>query len=91
MKKYLDGQFMVDMLAVHPAYWRRGHGITLLKEAAKIAEQEKVPLGIVAVEMGVKNCKRTGFKECEVVEVKGYSRHPGSFKAWIGIRELNRV
>jgi GNAT superfamily N-acetyltransferase len=87
MEKHLAGQFTVDMLAVHPAYWRRGHGTALLKEAAKLADIEQVPLGIAAVEMGVKNCERNGFKNCEVIKVDGYSQHPGSFKVWIGVRE----
>jgi GNAT superfamily N-acetyltransferase len=85
--KHLADIFTVDYLAVHPIYWRRGHGTSLLAWAAKLADEDKIQLGVASVPMGVKNAEKVGCKEREVIEVEGYPQHPESFKIWIGVRE----
>lgn len=89
--KHLGGLFTVSMIAVHPAYQRRGHGTALLQEAARLADADQIPMGIAAVRMGVENCERAGFQQREVVKIEGYSEHPESFEVWIGIREPRRL
>lgn len=75
------------MIAVHPTYWRRGHGTSFLMWAARLADEDQISLGVGSVPMGVQISRNVGFKEQEVVEVEGYSEHPESLEIWIGIRE----
>ncbi|KAI0199893.1 hypothetical protein F4808DRAFT_461288 [Astrocystis sublimbata] len=51
-QKYLDGYQMMDMLVVHPAYWRRGHGSSLTKWGMALADRDHVNQGVVAAGMG---------------------------------------
>jgi hypothetical protein len=75
------------MIAVHPTYWRRGHGTSLLMWAARLADEDQVFLGIASVPMAIQISLNVGFKEREVVEVEGYSQHPESVSIWIAVRE----
>jgi GNAT superfamily N-acetyltransferase len=75
------------MIAVHPAYWRRGNGTLLLRWTAKLADADHIPLGIASVPMGIKISRNVGFEKKEEIDVKGYSEHPENFMVWIGVRE----
>jgi hypothetical protein len=44
----------MDMVVVHPAYWRRGHGTTMVKWGMKLADTDRVRQGVVAAKMGEK-------------------------------------
>ena len=65
-------------LAVHPAYWRRGHGERLVRWCVELSNMDKVPLVISASPMGAKLVKRLGFREVEIVPINGYQDHPES-------------
>ena len=86
--RFFGGQFSVDMIAVHPSYWRHGHGTSLLGWATVLADADQIVLGIASVRMGIHIAERVGFEEKEVIDVKGYSDHPKGFQAWIGVRQL---
>jgi ribosomal protein S18 acetylase RimI-like enzyme len=74
------------MLAVHPKYWRRGHGTSLLLRAAQIADEDRICLGVASVPMAIKILERVKFEKKDEIEVEAYSKESGSFTAWIGVR-----
>ena len=84
---YFGGEFSVDMLAVHPSYWRRGHGTSLLSWAARIADEDRIVLGKAAVENGKRISHRLGFDWKEKIEVPSYDEHQDTFTVWIGVRQ----
>jgi len=43
---------IVEMLVVHPTYWRRGHGKVLIKGGLTIAGTDGVKSGVFAMVMG---------------------------------------
>ena len=53
---------VLDMLVVHPAYWRLGHGARLVEWAIKLARVDRVKLGVVATGNGQSLYARLGFK-----------------------------
>ncbi|CAH0020749.1 unnamed protein product [Clonostachys rhizophaga] len=53
-EKYFKGHQLVDMVVVHPAYWRRGHGTLLVKWGKALAEIDRVVQGVIAADMGEK-------------------------------------
>ncbi|KAF2447072.1 hypothetical protein P171DRAFT_384125 [Karstenula rhodostoma CBS 690.94] len=68
--RYLHGQMKLSTLAVHPAYWRRGHATRLVGYITRLADLEGVSLGISAVPQGAIIAARAGFEERELVRVK---------------------
>lgn len=78
------------MIAVHPAYWRRGHATSLVEWATQLADIDNIPLGVDAAPMSVSIMKRAGFAEKETVLVPGYDRHPQPIRTWIGLRPSSK-
>jgi len=60
-KKYFSQQMMVVRAAIHPAYWRRGHGKALLQWGTPIADLDGVKVGVMSSALGVGLYKSTGF------------------------------
>jgi GNAT superfamily N-acetyltransferase len=46
--RYLQGRMLIELVAIHPAYWRRGHGKTLLNWGLALAEKDGVNTGVIA-------------------------------------------
>lgn len=44
----------MDMVVVHPAYWRRGHGSRLVRWGMALADLDRIGQGVVAAAMGEK-------------------------------------
>jgi hypothetical protein len=74
-------------LAVHPAYWRRGHGNALTKWCSDIADTDNVAVGVSAAKMSVGILKRHDYELKEDVLIQGYEHHKEDIHLWIGIRE----
>jgi N-acetylglutamate synthase-like GNAT family acetyltransferase len=89
-------------LAVHPAYWKHGHGTRLTNWCTRLADLDHVPIGVSAAKMGVRVFTKAGFQEEVRVQIKGYElpdesrdsfacneKEPAnvaSIELWIGVR-----
>lgn len=59
------------MLVVHPAYWGKSHGATLVKWGLELAKMDGVPMGVSGPEKGAKLYKALGFKPLAKLEFEG--------------------
>ena len=100
--RYLTGQMRLTTLAVHPAYWKHGHGTRLTNWCTRLADLDRVPIGVSAAKMGVKVFTKAGFQEEVRVQIEGYElpdesrdsfacneKEPAnvaSIELWIGVR-----
>jgi len=100
--KYLTGQMRLTTLAVHPAYWKHGHGTRLTNWCTRLADLDRVPIGVSAAKMGVKVFTKAGFQEEVRVLIEGYelpdesrdsfacnekeAANVASIELWIGVR-----
>jgi hypothetical protein len=89
----------LSTVAVHPAYWRRGHGTRLINWCTRLADLEGVPIGVSSAPTGVRIAVKAGFEQQEAISIEGYKlKHssnaakskgeqfvPG-LEVWIGIR-----
>jgi GNAT superfamily N-acetyltransferase len=78
---------VLDMVVVHPRYWRRGHGTALVKWMNDLADIDQEGLAVAAAKMGVELFQHVGYRLKEVVEISGYDRHPESIFSWLGYRD----
>ena len=78
---------VLDVVVVHPRYWNRGHGTALVEWMNELADIDQVGLAVVAAKMGVRLFQHVGYRLKELVEIKGYDRHPESIFSWLGHRE----
>ncbi|KAI0187131.1 hypothetical protein EV127DRAFT_437409 [Xylaria flabelliformis] len=69
-EKYLKGYQLMDMLVVHPAYWRRGHGTSLVEWGMALADLDQVDQGVVAAEMGEHLYLRLNYSKLAEVHVR---------------------
>lgn len=51
----------LNVLVVHPSYWRRRHGSTLVEWGMKLASTDKVGVGVISTEGGKPLYKWLGF------------------------------
>ncbi|KAG8169503.1 hypothetical protein KVR01_000248 [Diaporthe batatas] len=70
-KRYFHGYSTMDMLVVHPAYWRRGHGTTLGKWGLDLARIDGVKQGVMAASSGKKLYTSMGYTNLEDVHIDG--------------------
>lgn len=70
---------VMDMLVVHPAYWRRGHGRTLVEWGNRLADIEQIDIGVAAAASGLSVYYRCGFQHRDSVVL---SREKG--KVYVG-------
>ncbi|KAF2005269.1 hypothetical protein P154DRAFT_356773 [Amniculicola lignicola CBS 123094] len=68
--KFLARKMRLSTLAVHPAYWKRGHATRLVSWCTRLADLDNLPLGISAAPMGAKIAASAGFKEDEIVRIE---------------------
>lgn len=79
----------MDMLCVHPAYWKRGHGTQLAKRTIELCKTDKVAQGVNAAGMGAKLYKTLGYeyictqRRVMTMILKVYLRsYTGSFRSF---------
>lgn len=58
-------------MAVHPAYWRQGHGQRLAAWCLALADLDGMPTSVSAAPMGVGLSSRLGFKEVDIIKLYG--------------------
>ncbi|KAF2740992.1 hypothetical protein EJ04DRAFT_454341 [Polyplosphaeria fusca] len=95
-KKYLAGKMKLTTLAVHPAYWRRGHATNLVSWCVRLADMDGVSVAVSAAPMGARVAVKAGFEEQEVVRIKRSTKENaaahladhdiGDVELWIAIR-----
>lgn len=66
----------MEMVVVHPAYWRRGHGSTLVGWGMKLAESDQVRQGVIAAKMGEDLYSRLGYTHLEDLRLDGDEQAP---------------
>ncbi|KAF2190761.1 hypothetical protein K469DRAFT_392320 [Zopfia rhizophila CBS 207.26] len=101
--KYLAGQMRLSTLAVHPAYWRKGHATKLVSFVTRLADMDDLPVGVSAAPMGATVAAKAGFEEQEIIRIKRPHYHQkssefgtlaqpdgpafGDVELWVGIRQ----
>lgn len=75
-KNYCYGFSFMNMVAVHPAYWRRGHGTKLVSWSISLCKLDNVTQGVSAAEMGANLYKGLGYTFICKVEADGDEDDP---------------
>ncbi|KAI0385425.1 hypothetical protein F5Y04DRAFT_245811 [Hypomontagnella monticulosa] len=75
-EKYIHGLPAMERIAVHPAYWRRGHGTQLAAWGVKLSDIDGVDQGVLANSMGQKLFEHVGYELLDVISVPGDTRNP---------------
>ncbi|RSL78025.1 hypothetical protein CEP52_017669 [Fusarium oligoseptatum] len=70
-EQYFQGLATMEMVVVHPAYWRRGHGGRLVRWGIDLADLDKVCQGVIAAEMGKSLYLSLGYNELEDLHLGG--------------------
>lgn len=76
---------VIDMMATHPAYWRRGHATVITNWFLALAKQDDSGLAVAGAPIGKVFFGHVGFKELKTVEIPGYEAHPKPIYAWLGL------
>ncbi|KAK0744799.1 hypothetical protein B0T21DRAFT_93333 [Apiosordaria backusii] len=66
----------ISMLAVHAAYWRRGHGRRLATWAKSLAMNDRVPQCVSATSMSQPLFESLGFQKLDEIEASGDNDDP---------------
>jgi len=74
---------MLDKFVVHPAYQRSGHAKKLIDWGSKLADMDKMKVGVCAPDSSKENYEKRGFAEVKMVSGKHIritflERKPGS-------------
>jgi len=65
----LQGRMELDNMAVDPGHFRRGYGTLLCTHGMDIATRDKVPVGVIAAEMGTYLYNALGYKTTAKITV----------------------
>ncbi|ATY60503.1 Acyl-N-acyltransferase [Cordyceps militaris] len=76
VSSYCSGFSFMNMVAVHPAYWRRGHGTKLVNWSISLCKLDNVTQGVSAAEMGANLYKGLGYTFICKVEADGDEDDP---------------
>jgi N-acetylglutamate synthase-like GNAT family acetyltransferase len=69
MSRYFTGNMVLQGLAVHPAYWRRGHASTLIQWGLKLADLDQVSIVVSSSANGEVVYEKAGFRKSEGVTI----------------------
>ena len=61
----------MEVVVVHPAYWGRGHGSSLVKWGMHLADLDHIKQGVVATRLGAKLYSRLGFSTLSYLHLDG--------------------
>ena len=84
--RVFEGRMDLARLAVHPAYWRRGHAKRLVQWWVDLADHDGVQACVSAANMGKFVYQSVGFKQVAIAECHGYEEHPDPIVDWFGLR-----
>ncbi|KAF2268143.1 hypothetical protein CC78DRAFT_14942 [Lojkania enalia] len=96
---YLAGKMKLSTLAVHPAYWGRGHATRLVNWCVQLADLDGIPVAVSAAPMGARVAAKAGFEEQSVVQIKRSAVHDTSQQddssttdasVWVAVRAPSR-
>lgn len=73
---YCSGFSSMNMLAVHPAYWKRGHGTELVNWGIDLCKLDDATQGVSAADMGASLYKNLGYTFVCKVEADGDEDDP---------------
>jgi N-acetylglutamate synthase-like GNAT family acetyltransferase len=59
----------MERIAVHPAYWRRGHGSTIARWGMQLADTDGVDQGVFATSMGASLFSHLGFDRIDEIQI----------------------
>jgi N-acetylglutamate synthase-like GNAT family acetyltransferase len=74
---------IIERVVVHPAYWRRSHGKTLVNWGLALAETDKIKTGVVANTVGVGLYLALGFMRIEMVKLEDEEEPPNALEGVI--------
>lgn len=74
--KYLSEYSSMNIVVVHPAYWRRGHGTNLVGWGMKLTDLDQTTQGVISAGMGTKLYGELGFEKLCETHVEGDDRTP---------------
>ncbi|KAG4440643.1 hypothetical protein IFR05_003877 [Cadophora sp. M221] len=77
--KYFGIVSAMERTAVHPAYWKRGHGSTLAKWGLDLARIDQVNQAVLATSMGASLFKYMGFKLITERQIYGGKEDPAGY------------
>jgi GNAT superfamily N-acetyltransferase len=66
----------MDMVVVHPAYWRRGHGSALVKWSLALADMDDLKQGVIVAEMGERLYLSLDFTKLGTVQAQDEEQPP---------------
>ncbi|KAM0418812.1 hypothetical protein ACHAPT_012253 [Fusarium lateritium] len=69
--KYFKGLPTMEMVVVHPAYWKRGHGGRLTQWGIQLSKLDNVFQGVIAAKMGKTLYTSLGFENLEDLRIEG--------------------
>ncbi|KAH7342639.1 hypothetical protein BKA65DRAFT_295055 [Rhexocercosporidium sp. MPI-PUGE-AT-0058] len=75
-EKYLWEYASMNIVVVHPAYWRRGHGSALVKWGMAMTDMDKTTQGVISADIGTKLYDTLGFEKLCEAHVDGDERTP---------------
>ncbi|PQE04851.1 Acyl- N-acyltransferase protein [Rutstroemia sp. NJR-2017a BBW] len=70
-ERHFHGMSEMDQVAVHPAYWKRGHGTALVKWGMELARMDQVAQGVSAAKMGEKLYAELCYRVVERIGLDG--------------------
>ncbi|RSL74281.1 hypothetical protein CEP53_000410 [Fusarium sp. AF-6] len=70
-ERYFQGLATMEMVVVHPAYWRRGHGSRLAQWGIDLAKIDGVCQGVIAAKMGKALYLSLGYKNLTDLHLEG--------------------
>ncbi|KAK3935949.1 GCN5-related N-acetyltransferase protein [Diplogelasinospora grovesii] len=75
-QEHCDGDSVVSMIVVHPAYWKRGYGTAMMKWARDLSEIDKVPQCVSAAPMSEGPFVSLGFQQICRITAEGDEDDP---------------
>jgi N-acetylglutamate synthase-like GNAT family acetyltransferase len=80
--RHFGGHMVVEMVVVHPAYWRRGHGKALVKWGLELAETDGVESAVFGTIAGEQLYLSLGFVRVSVLSLKDEEEPPNELE-WV--------
>jgi len=68
-QKYLTGMSICDKLVVHPAYWNRGHGTSLIEWGKRLSQMDAVSQGVLPSHAGEEIFFKLGYEHVATLRV----------------------
>lgn len=74
---------MLETLAVHPAYWGRGHGKRLVEWSRALAHMDGISMGVLASDISLKFYQKQQYQLLDTLRLKGDEASPAGMTTYI--------